>query len=67
MATTGEKCERSGLYLVSGACGHASQRAVRRNDLLPPCHVCGHPASWTLLREFLAWDNGEVEGAEPSE
>jgi hypothetical protein len=54
MATTGDKCERSGLYFVSGACGHASQRAVQRNESLPCCYICGRPTTWTLLREFSA-------------
>jgi hypothetical protein len=54
MANTGDNCERSGLYLVSGACGHASQRTAERDELLPHCPVCGRPATWTLLREFSA-------------
>lgn len=54
MACTGDKCERNGLYLVSGACGHAAQRAARRAQLLPACPICGARAEWTLLREFFA-------------
>jgi hypothetical protein len=54
MANTGEKCEQSGLYLVSGMCGHAAQRAAKRDEVLPACPICGTPACWTLLREFFA-------------
>jgi hypothetical protein len=54
MATTGEKCEHSGLYLVSGACGHAVQRAAKRGHVLPACPICEARAGWTLLREFFA-------------
>jgi hypothetical protein len=63
MSCTGEKCERSGLYLVNGICGHAAQRAVRRASVLPACPICGAQAGWTLLREFftLAEDAGHDE------
>jgi hypothetical protein len=58
MAITGDKCERRGLYLMSGACGHASERTVERDELLPHCHICGRPMTWTLLREFsVSTDN----------
>jgi hypothetical protein len=64
MAITGDKCERRGLYLMSGACGHASERTAERDELLPRCHICGRPMTWTLLREFSAiagsaFGNGE--------
>jgi hypothetical protein len=60
MASTGEKCEQSGLYMVSGACGHAAQRAVQRDHLLPHCPICGGRSRWTLLREYFAFSQHSV-------
>jgi hypothetical protein len=65
MATTGDKCERTGLYLVSGACGHASQRTAQRDELLPHCQICGRPATWTLLREFSACAGSTMGNVQP--
>jgi hypothetical protein len=62
MATTGDKCEQTGLYFVSGACGHASERRAQRDELLQYCHICGSPANWTLLREFVADSDNTIEG-----
>ena len=56
MAKTGENCERSGLYLASGQCGHATQHAHRTGEEFPSCRVCSMPVHWTLLREFFAPD-----------
>ncbi len=60
MAISGKKCEHNGLYLVTGVCGHAAQRAATRGDVLSACLICGARAEWTLLREFflLAEDAG---------
>jgi hypothetical protein len=52
MTESGEQCERNGLYLASGACGHATQRTLGKSELLPSCHVCGRSVTWTLLREW---------------
>jgi hypothetical protein len=49
---TGDTCDKDGLYLASGACGHATQRTRLKGDVFPSCHVCGHPVNWTLLREW---------------
>ena len=60
MSMTGEKCEKSGVYLASGGCGHAAQRTVIKNATFPPCYVCGMQANWTLVREwFVARDEPE--------
>ena len=61
MAITGENCERSGLYLASGPCGHATQYAHCLGEYLPGCHVCGMPVCWTLLREYYADDDDDAD------
>ncbi len=52
MSLTGEKCEQSGFYLSSGACGHATETSHIKGDLFPRCRVCGRSVSWTLLRTW---------------
>lgn len=52
MFVTGDKCEKSGLYLSSGSCGHAGQSSHLEGEPLPACRICGKPVHWTLLRPW---------------
>jgi len=57
MCQTGDPCEKSGLYLGSGGCGHAVERRVKQEEPFPECKVCGKAVNWTLLRPLEAeWD-----------
>ena len=57
MAQTGDECEKSGLYLASGGCGHAAQRTIVKGHKFPVCYDCGMQTHWTLVREWLVSDD----------
>ena len=61
MSNTGAQCERDGLYLLSGACGHVSQRSLAKGETLPECGTCGCPVHFTLLREWGRQSSDETE------
>ena len=67
MPITDQKCERTGVHLVSGACGHATQRIAHEGDVLGGCPVCRRPIMWTLLRPYLANDDETDTDVGPSE
>ena len=51
MSVTNEGCPTSGLYLASGACGHAGYQRVTKGQPFPTCRACGKAINWTFLRE----------------
>lgn len=53
MNPTGTTCQTTGLYLSTGACGHAREHTLDRGNLYPHCAVCGRKVNWTLLRASL--------------
>ena len=51
MSITSETCQTSGLYLTSGACGHAGYQRITKGQSFPTCRACGKAVTWTFLRE----------------
>jgi len=47
--------------LLSGACGHVSQRSLAKGETLPECGTCGRPVQFTLLREWGRQSSDETE------
>ncbi len=47
MASTGQKCQQSGIYR-STCCGQ--EIALSKGDTFPPCQECRRAANWTLVR-----------------
>lgn len=54
MSITNETCQTSGLYLASGACGHAGYQRIMKEEMFPTCRACGIAVNWTLLREIYS-------------
>lgn len=46
MASTGQKCEQSGIYQSN--CADRLQIALSKGDTFPPCRTHGN-VSWTLI------------------
>ena len=46
MPTTGEICERSGVY--RGSCGH--DHRFDKGDTFTPCSYCNKSVTWTWVR-----------------
>jgi hypothetical protein len=59
MSVTNETSETSGLYLSSGACGHAREERITKRQPFPTCRVCGKAVNWTLLRETYSPNRSE--------
>lgn len=47
MASTGHKCEQSGIW--QSTCTDKTQIALSKGDTFPPCRTHG-AVSWTLIR-----------------
>lgn len=54
MSITNETCLTSGLYLTSGACGHAGYQRITKGQPFQTCRACGKAVHWTLLREVYS-------------
>jgi len=55
----GEKCEASGIYLVTHDRNHVSPHEVTviLGELFPPCRACGQHASFRAVRLALHGSN----------
>jgi hypothetical protein len=57
---SGDICQTSGLYLASGACGHAGYQRVTKGEAFPTCRACGKAAckdcakvvNWTFRETY---------------
>ena len=52
MASTGEKCQESGIYRgdCSANAAHKKEIALSKGDTFPPCAACSRSVNWTLIR-----------------
>ena len=57
MSITNEECQTSGLYLTSGACGHAGYQRISKGETFPTCRACGKAVNWTFLRDIYSPDS----------
>lgn len=48
MASTGQKCEQSGIY--ESTCRDRIQIALSKGDTFPPCRACSSAVNWRLIR-----------------
>ena len=46
MPTTGETCEKAGVYM--GSCGH--EHRFDKGDTFTPCTYCNKSVTWTWVR-----------------
>ena len=54
--TTGQICEKSGVYRAEGDCGHSVERVIPKGQVFPPCEYCRETGTrrdifWVLVME----------------